>query len=98
MSTTTTPAFKEIEKESVAELQFPDVDVLSDPAAIHERDFELRRALALGNLERSKARIYFQDEKSGYVIETTVWGITDKRVILKQGNVIPIKRIHKVSI
>lgn len=96
MSTIT--SFKEIQKEAVAELQFPDLDVLHDPVAQHERDFELRRALALGNLERSKAKIYFEDDKDLYMVETTVWGVTDKRVILKQGNVIPIKRVHKVSV
>jgi hypothetical protein len=97
MTATTTP-FTEIEKESVAQLQFPDHDVLQDPIAIHERDFELRRALALGNLERSKAKIYFEDDKGHFVVETTVWGVTDKRVILKQGTVIPIKRVHRVSV
>jgi hypothetical protein len=28
--------------------------------------------------------------------DTTVWGLTEERVILKQGVVIPIERIHKL--
>lgn len=94
---TTTP-FKSIEKEAVSALKFPDEDVLQDPLAKKDRDTELGRALALGNLEHSKCRIYFEDMANMYVVETTVWGVTDKRVILKQGTVIPIKRIHKVTL
>ncbi len=29
------------------------------------------------------------------MVETTIWGVTDKRVILKKGVVIPINRIYK---
>jgi uncharacterized protein (UPF0248 family) len=52
----------------------------------------------LGNLERSKIKIYFEDDTSKKVVNTTVWGVTDKRVILKQGLVIPIHRIHSVKL
>jgi hypothetical protein len=55
----------------------------------------LYRALALGNLEHSKIRIYFEDNQSKKVVETTVWALTDQRVILKQGHSIPINRIYK---
>jgi hypothetical protein len=43
-------------------------------------------------------KIYFEDDKSRKLVETTVWGVTDKRVILKQGLVIPIERIHKLEL
>ena len=91
-------AFQEIEKENLAQLQFPDQEVLSDPADMLERDTELKRALILGNTERSKSKIYFEDDKGFFMVETTIWGVTDKRVILKQGNVIPIQRVHKISV
>lgn len=87
-----------IEKEKVAELRFPPEEVLKSPEQISERYDLLRRALTLGNLEKSKVRIYFKDDTSSKYVETTVWGLTDKRVILKHGNVIPIHRIYKVSI
>jgi hypothetical protein len=90
--------FKSIEKEAIAGLQFPDAEVLNDPASRTERESELKRALTLGNLERSKSKIYFEDDKGFHVVETTVWAVTDKRIILKQGNVIPIKRVHKVAV
>lgn len=87
-----------IEKEKVAELRFPSEEVLKTPEQINERYNLLRRALTLGNLEKSKVRIYFKDDTNSKYVETTVWGLTDKRVILKHGNVIPIHRIYKVSI
>ena len=91
-------AFETIEKEKIENLKFPNVEVLTDPHLIKERHIELNRALSLGNLEHTKIKIYFEDNQSRKLVETTVWGVTDKRVILKQGVVIPINRVHKVSL
>lgn len=93
-----TTAFEKIEKEMISGLKFPENEVLTDKEAIQDRLTELNRALSLGNLDHTKIRIYFEDDKSCKVVETTVWGVTDKRVILKQGVVIPINRIHKIKI
>jgi hypothetical protein len=87
--------FESIEKEKIAHLSFPKAEVLEDVAEIKQRFSDLNRALSLGNLEHSKIKIYFEDNQSKKVVETTVWGLTDQRVILKQGNVIPINRIFK---
>lgn len=90
--------FEQIEKEKIENLRFPAEEVLTDEAQINQRRLDLDRALSLGNLEHSKIRIYFEDDISCKVVETTVWGVTDKRVILKQGLVIPINRVHSVKI
>ena len=87
--------FENIEKEAIAGLHFPDVDVLFNSDEISQRYSELNRALSLGNLEHSKTKIYFEDNHSKKVVETTVWGLTENRIILKQGNSIPINRIFK---
>ena len=92
-----TAIFRSIEKEEVAFLRFPNKEVLADNTLIKQRDSDLKRALSLGNLEHSKIKIYFEDDTSPKYIETTVWGVTDKRVILKQNMVIPINRIHKIT-
>ncbi|OYU85674.1 MAG: hypothetical protein CFE24_00250 [Flavobacterium sp. BFFFF2] len=86
-----------IEKEQIKELKFPAEDVLRYPEDRNQRYADLARALSLGNLEHGKIRIYFEDNASKKVVETTVWGLTDHRVILKQGNSIPINRIIKSS-
>ena len=93
-----TPGFQEINKERIAELRFPMSEVLSAKDQILARQTDLERALSLGNLEHNKIRIYFEDEESCKMVETTVWGVTDNRVILKQGVVIPISRIHSVQL
>lgn len=93
-----TATFEKIEKENIETLKFPNTEVLSDKDLIKERESNLTRAMSLGNLEHSKIKIYFEDDQSRKVVETTVWGVTDKRVILKQGVVIPINRIHKISV
>lgn len=85
--------FETIEKENIHSLKFPNNDVLQDNFAIHQRNTDLHRAQSLGNLERSKTRIYFEDNNSKKVVETTVWVVTDKSVISKRGVVIPFNRI-----
>lgn len=95
---TATASYETIEKERIEHLKFPSGDVLQGEEKIKERRFELERAMSLGNLERTKIRIFFEDDSSKKVVETTVWGVTDKRVILKQGLVIPIHRVHSVKL
>ena len=85
-----------VEKEAVHDLKFPDEDVLISKDAIKARTANLERALKLGNLEHYKIKIVFEDADGLKQVETTVWGVTDKRVILKQGALIPIHRIHEV--
>ncbi len=87
--------FETIEKEKIQLLSFPKSDVLESFEEIKQRHSDLSRALALGNLEHSKIKIYFEDNQSKKVVETTVWAVTDQRVILKQGHSIPINRIYK---
>ncbi|MCL9808543.1 hypothetical protein [Flavobacterium luminosum] len=86
--------FEIIEKETISALHFPKTDVLEEKEDIERRKNELVRALTLGNLEHSKIKIYFEDDTSKKMVETTIWGVTDERVILKQGVVIPVNRIY----
>ncbi len=88
--------FELIDKELIASLNFPKTDVLESKEDIVERINDLDRALSLGNLEHVKIKIYFEDDTSKKMVETTIWGVTDSRVILKQGAVIPVNRIHKI--
>jgi len=90
--------FESIEKELISELKFPAAEVLTESERKLERQSQLQRALSLGNLEHSKIKIYFEDDTSRKVVETTVWGVTDQRVILKKGVMIPINRIHALNI
>ena len=87
-----------IDKEEVRDLKFPKEEVLKSSEAISQRKIDLERATVMGNMERNKRRIVFEDTQGLKQIETTIWAVTDKRIILKQGMVIPIHCIHEVKI
>ncbi len=86
-----------IQKEQIKFLKFPKEDVLNKKKDQIDRFLELQRALSLGNLERQKVRIVFVDDGGFKKVETTIWGITDKEVILKQATIIPLERIISIS-
>jgi hypothetical protein len=77
-------------------LKFPSEEVLEDRDAIIQRQVDLQRAQTLGNIEHMKIKIYFEDDESKKVVETTVWAVTDFSVVLKKGVGIPINRIIKL--
>lgn len=87
-----------VEKEKIEMMRFPSIEVLESTDLKQERLSNLNKALTLGNLEHNKIKILFEDEIGKKIVETTVWGVTDKRIILKQGVVIPIHRVHAVKI
>jgi hypothetical protein len=87
-----------IEKENISGLKFPENDVLTSKDDIKIRMANLEKALKLGNLEHGKIKIIFEDSEGVKQVDTTVWGVTDKRVILKKGAVVPIHRIHEVIV
>jgi len=88
--------FKEINKEFVGELSFPNEDVLESDFEKNKRNLDLERAMALGNLDQIKVKIYFEDDMDKLFVETTVWAVTSENVILKQGLTIPNQRIFKI--
>lgn len=87
-----------IEKELVSGLTFPAQEVLQDRSAIERRISNLHRATGLGNLEKLKVRIRFEDIEGQKEIFTTIWAITQNKIILKGGRIIPIHRIHEVRL
>lgn len=89
---------EELQKEQVANLRFTSEEVLDSAEAIKMRKADLEKALKLGNIEHGKIVIIFEDIEGIKQVETTIWGLTDKRIILKQGVVIPIHCIHEVKI
>ncbi len=89
--------FTAIEKEIVASLRFPENEVLNNPESIAQRARDIERGMLLGNNYKGKVKILFEDSQGRKQIETTIWGFTDKRVLLKRDLVIPIHRVHSLS-
>lgn len=97
MQTTSPNTPVRIEKENISNLKFPETEVLKSKEDILTRARNLERALKLGNLQHSKIKIVFEDTQGIKQVETTIWGVTDKRIILKHGVLIPIHCIHEIK-
>jgi uncharacterized protein (UPF0248 family) len=87
-----------VQKEEVANLLFPAKEVLSTEDEIKNRRRDLERATTLGNVERGKIKIIFEDRDGLKKVETTIWATTEKNIVLKGGVFIPIHRIHQISV
>ena len=95
--TFTTATVSHITKEEIRHLHFPHHEVLSDHHAIELRKTHLEKSVVLGNTYKSKSKLIFEDSEGMRQIETHIWGLTEKWVILKHGITIPIRRIHDVK-
>jgi len=98
METTNIREIPLIEKEDIATLKFPPTDVLKDYMSISQRVKVLHHATSLGNLDKHKVLIIFEDADGLKRVNTTIWAITEKRIVLKNNTTIPISRIHSVII
>ena len=85
------------EKETIAELKFPKNEVLKSDHEMTTRKSNINQAVRLGNVDKYKVKIIFEDNMSIRKVHTTIWGVGDKNVILKKGVVIPIHRIHQIK-
>lgn len=86
-----------IEKELIPVLHFPVSEVLFSKYDRDRRRNELDKALELGNGEHIKVRIFFEDVEDLKLVETTIWGVTEKAVLLKGDLQLPIHRIIEIQ-
>jgi len=61
------------------------------------RQVDIIQAMRLGNIERYKVKIIFEDTESIKMVKTTIWAVTERRIVLKRGVVIPVHRIHSIK-
>ena len=87
-----------IDKEQIIHLKFPSDEVLKTSEEILNRKSDCEKATLVGNADKNKVKIIFEDVEGMKMIETTLWGNTDKRIILKGGMVIPLHRIHQIKL
>jgi len=86
-----------VEKEQIKFLRFPKKDVLHRKKDQINRFIRLQKAAAIADLNNRIVKIIFKDDQGIKKVETTIWGLTDTEVILKQSNIIPLERIMKIS-
>lgn len=83
-------------KEDIGKLTFAKEDVLlNDKEQQNERLQGLTRAMYLGK-DKIKVRILFRDAIGEKMVETTIWGISEKHIILKGAIILPIKCAKKI--
>ncbi|MCL7986828.1 hypothetical protein M8998_02620 [Sphingobacterium sp. lm-10] len=82
-----------IEKEEIEQYKFV-------PAEVDRTDefaSKLSGALRLGNEFKSKVALTFMTEDGAKRVETTVWSLTEKYIVLKAGVLIPMRSLINVS-
>jgi hypothetical protein len=85
--------FEIIEKENIGTLKFPHSEVLEEQLKKEKR---IRTSTCLREFRTFKIQIYFEDDRSKKMVETTVWALTDLSR-LKKGVGIPINRILMIA-
>jgi len=86
-----------IAKEDIQKLHFKNEEVLKSAEAIKERFHDLENAMLLGNTDHNKVKIVFECTDGIFLVETTVWGVTQNSLMLKGNILIPIHSIHQIS-
>ncbi len=87
-----------IEKELIEKTHFPTGEVLNSPEQIKQRLSQAKNASTLGNSFKHKVKIIFEDEEGKKMVETTIWGVTEKYLLLKRGMSLPLCRVHQILI
>lgn len=88
-----------IPKEQVGDFAFYNTDVFDCSLEKARRNYQLQRAMSLGNLYQHKVNIEYKlDTGERHKVYTTVWTICPDYVILKGGRGIPIKAITNIRL
>ncbi len=88
---------KKIEKEEVANLNFPSKPIKLRSAEEQKSLVQkLKKAEQLGNLFHNKIEIVFQDEEGLKEVNTTIWAVGEDHILLKKGVFIPVNRIVSI--
>lgn len=93
----TSHTYQLIDKSLIAELSWPSEDLNKIPEKRNNLLKKLNTALILGNIEKNKCRIIFQDSSGIKKTETTIWAVCEKNILIKFGHWIPIRRIIDIE-
>ena len=88
----------EVKLSSIKEFVFPQDDVVKDVRRKSLRRYNLRRAMALGNLYKRRVKVYFRTV-DGYMkrVEATVWAVGEDFISFRSGISIPIKSVEQIE-
>ena len=87
-----------IEKENISELKFAASEVLENETSIVKRNYNIQKAVRLGNLYKGKVKIKFRNIAHELVlVHTTIWALGNDYISLKGGKSIPIRAIEEIE-
>jgi len=86
------------EQELLHKVNFPIKEVLKNLEQINDRKQIAQRARKLGSLSNERVKIIFEDVEGRKMVETTIWGLTDRYLMLKKGMSLPLHRVHEIII
>lgn len=89
---------EQIEKEKLRHCTFRKPCYRFTDFEIRERNQRLYLAMLLGNNFRSEARIVFNTIEGYKQVLSTIWATTEKFILLKGGNTIPLEAIAEVEL
>ncbi|MFN8286836.1 MAG: hypothetical protein U0V74_08805 [Chitinophagales bacterium] len=89
---------KKIEKEQLKECQFKKPVYHFTDYELRERNRRLYLAMLMGNNFHSKVRVIFNTVEGYKEVFTTIWATTEKFILLKGGNFIPLEAIAYVEL
>ncbi len=89
---------KKIEKEQLKECQFRKPVYHFTDYELRERNRRLYLAMLMGNNFHSKVRVIFNTVEGYKEVFTTIWATTEKFILLKGGNFIPLEAIAHVEL
>lgn len=87
-----------IPKEQLPSLHLTTQEVLTDENERLRRRLNLQKATWLGNTHKHKVTICFQAQEQSFLVETTIWTVTDTHVGLKGGITLPVTGIYWVDL
>lgn len=91
-------SIQKIEKEQLKECSFRKTVYQPTDHDLRERNRRLYLAMLMGNNFQSKVKIVFNTLEGYKEVFTTVWATTEKFILLKGGNFIPIEAISHVEL
>ena len=93
-----TTCIQKIEKEQLKECQFRKPVYHFTDYELRERNRRLYLAMLMGNNFHSKVRVIFNTVEGYKEVFTTIWATTEKFILLKGGNFIPLEAIAHVEL
>lgn len=87
-----------IEKEQLKKCAFSKPNEKFTDYEVRERNRSLYLAMLMGNNFSSHARIVFSTVDGYKEVYSTIWATTERYILLKGGNVIPLEAITSIEL